>query len=186
MDPKQVQRILAEVCADLDRRAARTASAVGGYIRPLGLGVALGLGGMSGCASSADGTDARLSSSADAYGVAMLDVRRESDTADGGDARVSFPVDAYGVAMPDAGPETNAADTRGLIDIPSDLYGLASPDVLPAEDGVDTRPLIDAPKDMYGIIADVPGHLNPDGGLDASPVDTSPVDGQTVDGGNNG
>jgi len=187
MDPKEVRKILDEVCADLDRRKAR-ASLLGRYARPVGLSLALGLGGVAGCGadSPSSGTDA-------APGVR-----------DGGrDGGVDLPYspDLYGVTvdMRPMGPEVppsplDLADDRPgadrpAIDSAADIYAAAdrppidgAADIYAAAD----RPPIDAPVDLYGIAADRP-LLEVATDIYAATdriADKPAIDSQAVDGGN--
>jgi hypothetical protein len=179
MDPKDVRRILDEVCADLDRRKA-PASLLGRYARPVGLSLALGLGGVAGCGSDSPST------STDAAPV-MRDGGR-----DGG---VDLPQsqDLYGatVDLRPVGPEVQSpldtADNRPIIEAAADIYAAADrppidspPDIYGAAD----RPPIDAPVDIYGAAMDRP-ILEAAADIYAATdrvADKPTIDGQAVDG----
>jgi hypothetical protein len=205
MDPKQVRKIVDEVCADLDRRAART-SLLGRYARPVGLGLALGLGGVAGCGSDSP------SSNPDASPIVRADAGREGGT------DLPQSVDLYGLTVdalqpladtqkPLADAQQPLADTqqpskdaagagaevrKPEVNPSIDLYGLATldgpPDARPLVDSAgdiygvanfEARPPIDAPVDIYGAVDRGPDKPVVDAGVDTSPT----VDGQALDGG---
>ena len=201
MDAKQVRKILDDVCANLDRRRARLQSSVlGRYVQPVGLGIALGLGGLGGCGNDGglspegDGSpsDARVDAGRDlapylpppqdAYGVSADVQQRDSLP------QVDQPVDLYGLVVDgrvlvDSPPDIYGVADRPLFDTPdarvvldssSDLYGIASWEALPP---------IDSSADIYAVAADRPVEKPaPDAGVEtASAVDAEPVDGGTKD-----
>jgi hypothetical protein len=204
MDAKQVRKILDEVCANLDRRRARLQlSILGRYVQPVGLGLALGLGGVGGCGSDGrlspegDGSpsDARVDAggdigldlppSQDLYGEAVdvqwHDVNQDSRP------EVGQPVDLYGLVVDarviiDSPPDVygiadraffDTPDARVVLDSPPDLYGIANREVLPP---------IDSPADIYAAADRAVEKPAVDAGVEtASPIDAQPVDGSTKD-----
>jgi hypothetical protein len=159
MNPRYVRTMVDRLLSDLERdpRIGRPRSWMGRFGRPLGLGLAMGIGGITGCSGDT------LPSTADAYGIA-------ADVA-GSDIPNALPeVDAaYGIA-PDRAPP---ADTRDALPIAPDAYGLA--DLTP-------RDALPFPHDAYGTTADAPDSAPPaaDGGIDGGGIDGG------IDGGGRG
>jgi hypothetical protein len=193
MDPKQVRRTIDNLLADLVRNPSlgRPQSFMGRYGRPLGLGLALGIGSVAGCSSGSENRDA-LPAAADAYGADSFFLI-SSDARDGGtiDTRDALPgtVDIYGATVdslnlsPDS-VDGAKADTRDALPILADAYGIVMdlpPLPIDAADGAkaDTRDALPLVGDAYGIMdlplrVDTADVLPP--AVDGSPVDRSPVD----------
>jgi hypothetical protein len=170
MNPRYVRTMVDRLLSDLERnpRIGRPRSWMGRFGRPLGLGLAMGIGSVTGCSGDSssplgephDAADAvtqkadTLPPTADAYGI-VADVA-------GSDIPNALPeVDAaYGIA-PDRAPP---ADTRDALPIAPDAYGLA--DLTP-------RDALPFPHDAYGTTADANDGAPPaaDGGIDGGGID---------------
>jgi hypothetical protein len=152
MDPKKVRQTLDDLCAELDRAARAKAAWLGRHSRPIGLGLALGMGSVAGCGSG--GTHEDLPPGVDAYGVSDTrpnprnpDASTASDADTKLDTRDTLPfgldsasVDLYGI---------RALDTYEALPPRVDAYGVMNIDAR------DTLPfgLDSASVDLYGIRA---------------------------------
>jgi hypothetical protein len=129
------------------------------YGRPLGLGLALGVSGVTGCSASKDSPDA-LPAGRDAYGVA--DMPRALDTK---------PAKAE-VGTPDV-----PADTRDVLPPRVDAYGVARPDVpIVTPDLRDAYVPIDSTLDWAKPPTDASDARLPDGSVDGRDALPYPVD----------
>jgi hypothetical protein len=184
MDPKQMRKTLDDLLAELERnpRIARRPTFMARYGRPLGFGLAIGVGGVAGCGSTGTTKDA-LPAAADAYGADMPLI---VDSVPSPDTRDALPLapDLYGIYWSLDGPggadeaglpdvsDVSPPDTRDVLPLLVDAYGLTVDSLPPAVDayGADRSP-IDA--------RDVSPEL--DGGIDGGSVDGGAVDSDEAD-----
>jgi len=161
MDPKQVRKTVDVLLADLARNPAlgRPLSFMRRMGRPLGLGLALGVGSVAGCDSETStpprdsgigvATDTRdaLSKGMEIYGI---DVSLPSlDTRDALPASADiYGATVDGLAISDASQE--------VLPAPVDAYGDDRAEVSAPLDGepVDTRDALPRPVDIYGATVD--------------------------------
>jgi hypothetical protein len=158
MDPKHVRRTVENLLADLQRNPAiGRPSWMRRYGRPLGFGIALGIGGAAGCGDSGNEKHDALPTVVDAYGVRDLPAAIEKQDAppsglDGGaDTRDALP-----------GP----IDVYGVNDYPKDVDRRDAPP--PGLDGAET---LDVSRDVLAAEAPPPG-IDGATAVDVSPVDT--------------
>jgi hypothetical protein len=151
MDAKYVRSAVDRLLADLEKdpRIGRP-SLMARFGRPIGFGVALGLGGLTGC-----GSDPSLPVSGDAADTVVAPADVPADLKDVADTRDVLPrlVDAYGLVAPDVPPPwpevadvipPSGPEVADVIPPSGDLYGLLNPD---------TRDVLPPPGDAYGIIS---------------------------------
>jgi hypothetical protein len=191
MDPKKMRKTIDNLLAELERnpRIARRPTFMARYGRPLGFGLALGIGGVAGCSDSSSDMSKKdaLSAGVDAYGATIADLAPP-------DTRDALPPapDVYGV--PDLPPLIDTADALPIDGVVVDVQPRDAADVLPligdaygvAGDARDTLP---PPGDLYGVFQPETKDVLPPAvdiyAADRPPVDTrdaSPtVDGGTVD-----
>jgi hypothetical protein len=167
MDPKKVRKTLDDLCAELDRVARAKAAWLGRHSRPIGLGLALGMGSVAGCGSGS--THENLPPGVDAYGVSDTRPNRTLDTYEALPPRV----DAYGVMSVDA------RDTLplGLDSASVDLYGIRA---------LDTYEALPPRVDAYGVMNvdardTVPSSVDAYGIADRSQANPDASDGSTAD-----
>lgn len=211
MDPKYVRTTVENLLADLLRNPGigRPRSFMGRYGRPLGFGIALGIGGAAGCSDALPLVpDAYTMTDADASVDTRDALPAVADTPVNPDTRDALPPapDAYGMT-PDA--RDTSVDTRDALPSAPDLYGLTMVEVPPARDtrdalppGIDgddvtdvspaeTRNALPDVIDLYGISIDTRDALPPapdaygmtDRPLLKDTKDGGPIDGGPIDGG---
>jgi hypothetical protein len=164
MDPRYVRKTVENLLADLLRNPGigRPRSFLGRYGRPLGFGIALGIGGAAGCSDSNLSPGLNPADAAPDRPV-LVDAKDDGPGPADGDGTVMSPDTADGPAM---------ADTRDALPPAPDLYGLTAIDVPPARDtrdalspGVDgsdvtdvspadTRDALPRSPDVYGMTID--------------------------------
>jgi hypothetical protein len=206
MDPKYVRTTVENLLADLLRNPGigRPRSFMGRYGRPLGFGIALGLGGAAGCSDSSLSPARDADASVDARDAlpAVADLPVNPDTRDALPPRP----DLYGMTMIDLPP---ARDTRDALPLAPDAYGMSRPDGPPPRDtrdalppGIDgddvtdvspadTRNALPDVTDLYGISRDTRDALPPapdaygivDRPLLEDTKDSGSIDGGLSDGG---
>jgi hypothetical protein len=207
MDPKYARTTVDRLLADLEKnpRIGRP-SLMRRYGRPLGLGLALGLGGLAGCSSdatlpvtadAADGPVTRndsLPPSVDLYGIVLPDA---ADASDGPADVAAVPpdvadvlpriVDAYGMRTDVLDVPPLLTDAQDVIPPSGDLYGILN---------TDAQDVLPPARDAYGIAGDTRDAVPPS--VDASDAlppavdvyamvgDGGVVDGGDLDGGKTG
>jgi hypothetical protein len=147
MNPKYVRSAVDRLLADLakDPRIGRP-SLMRRYGRPVGFGLALGLGGITGCGSGSSTTDA-LPPLVDVYGADSVIVRDAAkDVADA----LPLSPDAYGMIGPvDVPPLADVADALpGAVDVyaADRPFGSDAGDAVPVDSGKIDGGALDADK----------------------------------------
>jgi hypothetical protein len=169
MDSKYVRTIVENLLAELERNPSigrrPSTSFMSRYGRPLGLGIAMGVGGVAGCSGDA------LPPRVDAYGVVAdrpVEMLSPAADADALDVRISDLVDASDVLPPRVDAYGVVADRPVEVSSPAadaaDADGTMALDALDARipDGsADAKEVLPPPVDAYGMVADRPREALP-------------------------